>query len=75
MTRDPKKFREIARVCAVLSKSAATQEEHFELAVDFLLAPIVALVILHPFEVGNNHSSGIRQYIRNDRHTVIMEIL
>ena len=27
MTRDPKKFREIARVCAVLSKSAATPEE------------------------------------------------
>jgi len=26
MTRDPKKFREIARVCAVLSKSAATPE-------------------------------------------------
>jgi hypothetical protein len=24
MTRDPKKFREIARVCAVLSKSAVT---------------------------------------------------
>ena len=27
MTRDPKKFREIARVCAVLSKSAVTPEE------------------------------------------------
>jgi hypothetical protein len=27
LTRDPKKFREIARVCAVPSKSAATQEE------------------------------------------------
>ena len=27
MTRDPKKFREIARVCAVLSQSAATPEE------------------------------------------------
>lgn len=27
MTRNPKKFREIARVCAVLSKSAATPEE------------------------------------------------
>jgi hypothetical protein len=26
MTRDPKKFREIARVCAVLSKSAVTPE-------------------------------------------------
>jgi|RhiMethySRZTD1v2_1073278.scaffolds.fasta_scaffold879125_3 hypothetical protein len=25
MTRNPKKFREIARVCAVLSKSAATK--------------------------------------------------
>ena len=28
MRRDPKKFREIARVCAVLSKSAVTPEEH-----------------------------------------------
>lgn len=27
MTRDPKKFREIARVCAVLSKSAISPEE------------------------------------------------
>jgi hypothetical protein len=27
MTRDPKKFREITRVCAVLSKSAVTPEE------------------------------------------------
>ncbi|MGH6824216.1 hypothetical protein [Methyloceanibacter sp.] len=27
MTRDPKKFHEIARVCAVLSKSAVTPEE------------------------------------------------
>jgi hypothetical protein len=27
MTKDPKKFREIARVCAVLSKSAVTPEE------------------------------------------------
>ena len=28
MTIDPRKIREIARVCAVLSKSAATVEEH-----------------------------------------------
>ena len=27
MTRDPKKFRAIARVCAVLAKSAVTPEE------------------------------------------------
>ena len=27
MTSDPKKFREIARVCAVLSKSAVTPKE------------------------------------------------
>jgi hypothetical protein len=27
MTRDPKKFREIARFCTVLSKSAVTPEE------------------------------------------------
>jgi hypothetical protein len=32
MTRDPKKFREIARVCAVLSKSAVTPEERDILA-------------------------------------------
>ena len=28
MTIDPKKIREIARVCATLSKSAPTAEEH-----------------------------------------------
>ena len=28
MTLDPKKIREIARVCATLSKSAPTTEEH-----------------------------------------------
>jgi len=28
MTRDPKKIREIARMCATLSKSAPTAEEH-----------------------------------------------
>jgi hypothetical protein len=32
MTKDPKKFREIARVCATLSKSAATAEERDRLA-------------------------------------------
>jgi ferric-dicitrate binding protein FerR (iron transport regulator) len=32
MTKDPKKIREIARVCTTLSKSAATPEERDEFA-------------------------------------------
>ena len=41
MTIDPKKIREIARVCATLSKSAPTAEEHdifANLALKWLIA-------------------------------------
>src|SRR5450756_2841636 len=43
--------------------------------VDFLLGPVVSVVVLNPLEVGNGNATGVAQNVRDDKSAVLLKDL
>src|SRR5450830_806869 len=46
-----------------------------KLLVDFLLRPVVTVVVLNPLEVGDGDTAGVAQNVRNDKSTILLKNL